>query len=805
MSDGQEKPDDLIAELAKLMASSAGGAEEAKPAPRLVSASDAPRPATPTIRIPGMDAIAPVPASPVPPAQPAAPSPTAAAPTVLRIPGMDQPVAAAPVARPAATPPAVQVPMASSPPAAMAPAVAPEADRRPATIDFGTLPPAAAPRPEPLANWQDREIPKPVSVRPVVPEAPPVVAARPVEAPPPVVASAAPAFAPEPQILAPQAKPDAPSPGAPLLAQARAVPVAPEAPIVAGKPAPAGDSFDFDFGFAGEAPQPPEPRSPMPAVRPSAPRVVSGDPIADLIAADLDAIEDLAPPATPTPAIVRPPVQPPTARSAMPQPERPVATPRPAANAAAAPPARKPAEERFAPVFGVGGRSGPAASEPDPMDEIESLIGEAVRVELSAPDKPVAPPAAAPVVPPLTTGFAPRRAGIRDAEPHVSSPEAAILAAAAASGAEVGRIDAGGVQREASPYTRPRAKPERRTLLSGGMRQYVGMAVAGTLLLAAGFGLYWVLGMGRTNDAEAPVLSADVTPVKETPPAPAAPVDTQGSVVFNELAGTAPSPADEQLVSRDVSAETSVADVARTVGDDAGASTSESELANRKVRTVTVRPDGTIVSGDDAVAGSEALPIDRPNVPELLGADVQPSELLAALPTNTAVVDDPIAAAIATTDPATPADTALTAAIVPNPAAIIDPDIVAPIPAARPVDRAALGSVNRQQAAVQVSGPLDLVAADDANAVAAPVSASGGAYVQLSSQRTEADAQASLRTTQNRLSGLLGGRGLEIRRVDLGAKGIWYRVVLPTGTFQQATQACASFKANGADCVAIGG
>lgn len=41
------------------------------------------------------------------------------------------------------------------------------------------------------------------------------------------------------------------------------------------------------------------------------------------------------------------------------------------------------------------------------------------------------------------------------------------------------------------------------------------------------------------------------------------------------------------------------------------------ELANRKVRTVTVRPDGTIVSGDDALAGNEALPIDRPNGPQV--------------------------------------------------------------------------------------------------------------------------------------------------------------------------------------------
>jgi hypothetical protein len=85
------------------------------------------------------------------------------------------------------------------------------------------------------------------------------------------------------------------------------------------------------------------------------------------------------------------------------------------------------------------------------------------------------------------------------------------------------------------------------------------------------------------------------------------------------------------------------------------------------------------------------------------------------------------------------------------------------------------------------------------------VSNSGGAYVQLSSQPTSSDAQSSLRSTQNRLAGVLNGRSLEIRQVDLGARGVWYRVVLPTRSFTEATQTCATLKANGTQCVAING
>lgn len=844
MPDGQDKSDDLIAELAKLMANNAQGAEpEAKPAPKLVTLPDAPKPegqAPAMVRIPGMDA--PVAAAPAPapavsaPVPPPVDRPAPISPGVLRIPGMDQPVAATPA--PAAT--------------SSAPAVSAES-KPAASFDFGTLPTASTSfKPEPMANWQDREIPKPVPMRPAAVETSAPVARPPaietpspirpaaVEAPKPSPSHADPMaeleaeFAPvvkaeapvEPEVKAPTPRVE-PSFSAPRPAAPAPVAPPPASPMVAAaKASTTDDSFDFDFGFASEPPAPipaaearPQARvatpAPAPAPIPAAP---SDDPIADLIAAELDSAEaevveeakaeQRPAPVQPAPRSFPLPGSMPTPRPASgPSQFRPQSTSLSSAPASSVPASRP--EDRFgvAPVFGPTSKVQAPRPQPpaerDPMDEIESLIGEAVRVELTS-DKPVAPapqaPAqqSAPVVPPLTTGFAPRRAAIKDTEPQVPSAEAAILAAAAASGAEVGRIDGGmSAEQRQSPYKRPKAKPERR---SGGMRQYVGMAVAGTLLLAAGFGLYWVLGMGRGTDADAPVLQADATPVKQTPPPTTSTTNQQGSVVFNELDGnSAAAAANEQLVSRDDTAETSVADVARTVGEGDDAA-SESELANRKVRTVTVRPDGTIVSGDEAVAGNEELPVDRPAVPDLPGADVQPSELLAAVPDAAA---DPIAAAIDTgTDPAI--DPTQVSALAPTgPAPTIDPNIVAPVPVARPTDRSVLGGGSNQQvAATQPTQPVDLV---EAPAPQAPAARGSGPYVQLSSQPTEGDAASSLRATQNRLSGILNGRSLAVRQVNLGAKGTWYRVVLPVDSFQEATQTCASLKANGVDCVPIGG
>jgi hypothetical protein len=815
MSDNQEKSDDLIAELAKLMASNAQGSEnEAKPTViKLAPLNEATVPSPAPVRIPGMDL----------------PSAPAAAPAV-RIPGMEKPAG-------------VDMP---APAATAAPESKPQSS---AAFDLGK-PPSAAPviAPEPLVSWQ---APKPVSAAP---------AAAPQDAPTPVGETA-------PTPVAARVEP--------------AVNVAPAPHAVATPPAAvvAGDSFNFDFGFGSSGTG-----KPQGGTKPGAVEAPAPDPIADLIAAELDAAQaepakPEAPTPEPTPAaavfpdsveavpasnfgnttagqapvlIARPTgTSPSRATLAAPTPFRPL------------PQAGKPAEsDKFAvaPVFGLGGRPSPApasapnvqgpavrpapatpatqpaapmsaaASAPrpnsDPMDEIENLIGEAVRIELSgsdpsaAPRPPVQAPTA-PVVPPLNTGFAPRRAGLKDNEPQMKSAEAAILAAAAATGAEVGRIDNRVV--EERPYKRVKIKPQKANMF-GGVRQYVGMAVAGTLLLAAGFGLYWVLGMGR-GDGAAPVLTADATPAKQAPAITAANTSEPArSVVFDEIDGVAAVDSPETLVSRDETAGASVTDVARVVTPEA-ADSAESGLANRKVRTVTVRPDGTIVNGDEAVAGTEVLPVERPNVPEVPGATTEQSDLLtAAVATDTtapaaatteAADLDPIAAAIAgeATEQPDPIDVAALAPTSTTPP-VFDASIVAPTPMPRPTDRSALSARAAPAAAletasaVETSAPADLPLVDLNEPAAAPVAASSGggaaAYVQLFSQRSESEAQTSLSNAQSRWGNLFGGNNLEIQRADLGQKGIYYRVRLPTSSLQDATSICASIKANGGDCFATG-
>jgi hypothetical protein len=83
-------------------------------------------------------------------------------------------------------------------------------------------------------------------------------------------------------------------------------------------------------------------------------------------------------------------------------------------------------------------------------------------------------------------------------------------------------------------------------------------------------------------------------------------------------------------------------------------------------------------------------------------------------------------------------------------------------------------------------------------APAATASTGGGYLVQVSSQKSEADAQASYRALQGKYPGVLGSQSSLVKRVDLGEKGVYYRAFAgPFSSVDQATQLCSNLKAAG--------
>ena len=88
------------------------------------------------------------------------------------------------------------------------------------------------------------------------------------------------------------------------------------------------------------------------------------------------------------------------------------------------------------------------------------------------------------------------------------------------------------------------------------------------------------------------------------------------------------------------------------------------------------------------------------------------------------------------------------------------------------------------------------------NAVQTAPSAGGGYLVQVSSQKNEADVQASYRALQNKFPAALGSRPPVIKRADLGDKGVYYRTMVgPFGSTEEAAQFCGNLKSAGGQCV----
>jgi hypothetical protein len=78
----------------------------------------------------------------------------------------------------------------------------------------------------------------------------------------------------------------------------------------------------------------------------------------------------------------------------------------------------------------------------------------------------------------------------------------------------------------------------------------------------------------------------------------------------------------------------------------------------------------------------------------------------------------------------------------------------------------------------------------------------GGYLVQIASQKTEADAQASYRAAQAKYGSLIGAMSPIIKRADLGDKGVYYRAMVgPFTTQDEAKKLCSNLTVAGGSCV----
>jgi hypothetical protein len=284
----------------------------------------------------------------------------------------------------------------------------------------------------------------------------------------------------------------------------------------------------------------------------------------------------------------------------------------------------------------------------------------------------------------------------------------------------------------------------------------IGCAVLGSAG-AYGYRSYTVPSFARTST---PVITADNTPIK-VPAAPAA--DPQSNKQISERFANAANP--DNLVSRQEEPmalrEPAPGAPPRVVlpspvptnpnpppaaaappapAANAAPAAKTPDAAPKRVRTVTIRPDGNDTSGKPVSGNSSAQSAPTPPAPPRATTHAAPA------PANNGN------APLSLSPQAVGSDNA---------------------PRARTASREPVGSVG-----------------------------SGSYVVQLSSQKSEGDAQSSFRALQAKFPNELGDRQLIIRRADLGNKGVVYRAnVGPFASASEAQHFCSSYKAAGGQCL----
>jgi hypothetical protein len=84
----------------------------------------------------------------------------------------------------------------------------------------------------------------------------------------------------------------------------------------------------------------------------------------------------------------------------------------------------------------------------------------------------------------------------------------------------------------------------------------------------------------------------------------------------------------------------------------------------------------------------------------------------------------------------------------------------------------------------------------------APAPSAGGYAVQVTSQRSEAEAQSAFKSLQAQYPGQLGNRQPIIHRADLAEKGTFYRALVgPFASSEAAAAMCSNLKAAGGSCI----
>ena len=459
------------------------------------------------------------------------------------------------------------------------------------------------------------------------------------------------------------------------------------------------------------------------------------------------------------------------------------------------------------------GRASPAQSAGstgnDPLAELARLIGQtdpfadyARKQQLAAPPPAFDPPAqtrassqnAAPTLPPLPEppsfirqpfGGAPLAA---DHDPYLAEAHEQDYPA---HGQEAGYDDQDYHQDAPHPHA------DYYDEAPSSRRRATVMVIAGAFALAVlgaggAFG-YRALFGSASSSAPPPVIKADTAPSKIVP----ASTREASNKLINDRVGDRGQT--ETLVSRE---EQPVVLQDRQAGSPFPPPSDQA--------TATPAQGSGVISPDAKRVRTIAIRPDQPTIPET----ASPPPVAPSSPPRVTAVTPPARPAAPPAPPSpTPPQRAATAAPPPEPDADAAPTPAPKKPTAPRVPPAAAQNQASANAPLSLSpnapsparaparpaAPAQTAAI--APAAAAAPSGGGGYAVQVSSQRSEAEAQAAFRALQGKYPDQLGNRQPIIRKVELGEKGTFYRALVPVGSGNDASQLCSSLKAAGGSCL----
>lgn len=421
-------------------------------------------------------------------------------------------------------------------------------------------------------------------------------------------------------------------------------------------------------------------------------------------------------------------------------------------------------------------RGGQAAAQPsksgsDPLTELARLIGQGDPFGEFGRDGARRPAAPLQAGQPQAPAFAePAQEYDREGYDDAAEDRAAGVAAGPAGDAHEPYFPGEAPYAEDEHDLYEEAPPPRRRVGIMVIAGVFALAVMGT---AGAFGYRTLFGPSGFSGPP-PVIKADTTPSKIVPAG--AGKDASTKLITDRVNDRAQ---DEKIVPRaekpvevaDRSAPLAVASNPPTASLGNGVVASEP----KKIHTIAIRPDGAALAAAGPVASAPPanVPFADPPLRETAPRPVATQPIVEReAPRQAAAAPAPLPPVKHTASAATPGNAPLS--LSPSAARAAAP---------APVRTASV-------APTQVAAP------------AATATRAGGYAVQISSQRSEAEAQAAFRGMQGKYPTQLGGRQLLIHKVDLGAKGTYYRALVgPFAEAGQASQLCSSLKAAGGQCI----